>query len=229
MSGNSRQRNLLIFLGLVLLVAAWRLAGPMLGLGGGDEVVAPAAAKRPATDSEGDEVSRRAGRRAAATHTGAHLDDQVAVLRLSDLDRAPRTSTPGRNPWSFVDPPPPPPPTPPKPHVPTAAELAEAERLRKLQEEAARLAAIEAAKPKPPPFNLQYLGRFGPPERKIAVFSNGKATFIKQEGEDIDGKFIVAHIGYESVDIRFVNFPEVPAKRVGVTPRRQGQVGGNPG
>jgi len=113
--------------------------------------------------------------------------------------------------------------------VPTAAELAEAERLRKLQEEAARLAAIEAAKPKPPPFNLQYLGRFGPPERKIAVFSKGKATFIKQEGEDIDGKFIVAHIGYESVDIRFVNFPEVPAKRVGVTPRRQGQVGGNPG
>ncbi len=45
----------------------------------------------------------------------------------------------------------------------------------------------------------------------------------------IDSKFIVAHIGYESVDIRFVNFPEVPAKRVGVTPRRQGQVGGNPG
>ena len=45
----------------------------------------------------------------------------------------------------------------------------------------------------------------------------------------IDNKFIVAHIGYESVDIRFVSFPEVPAKRVGVTPRRQGQVGGNPG
>jgi hypothetical protein len=76
---------------------------------------------------------------------------------------------------------------------------------------------------------LQYLGRFGPPDKKIAVFSNGKATFIKQEGEEIDGKFIVARIGYESVDIRFVNFPEVPAKRVGVTPRRQGQVGGNPG
>jgi hypothetical protein len=230
MNGNSRQRNLLILLGLVLLVAAWRLAGPMLGFGGGDEVTAPAAARRPATDSEGDEVSPRPGsRRAAATHAGAHPGDRVAVLRLSDLDRAPRVSTPGRDPWSFVDPPPPPPPPPPKPHVPTAAELAEAERLRKLQEEAARLAAIEAAKPRPPEFNLQYLGRFGPPERKIAVFSNGKATFIKQEGEEIDGKFIVARIGYESVDIRFVKFPEVPAKRVGVTPRRQGQVGGNPG
>ncbi|MEO6194471.1 MAG: hypothetical protein ABIS20_15785 [Thermoanaerobaculia bacterium] len=226
---SSRQRNLLIALGLVLLAAAWRLAGPMLGFGGDDEVVAPTAARRPATDSEGDPVSRPGSRRAGATHGGAHPGDRVEVLRLADLDRAPRTSTPGRNPWSFIDPPPPPPPKPPKPYVPTAAELAEAERLRLLQEEQARLAAIEAAKPKPPAFNLQYLGRFGPPEKKIAVFSNGKATFIKQEGEDIDGKFIVSRIGYESVDIRFVNFPEVPAKRVGVTPRRQGPVGGNPG
>jgi hypothetical protein len=229
MTGNSRQKTLLIVLGLVVLIAAWHFVGPMLGFGGGDEVTAPVAARRPATDSEGDEVSSRPGRRIAATHTGAHPGDRVAVLRLADLDRAPRTSTPGRDPWSFVDPPPPPPPPPPPVHVPSAAELAETERLRKLQEEQARLAAIEAAKPKPPDFNLQYLGRFGPPERKIAVFSNGKATFIKQEGEEIDGKFIVAHIGYESVDIRFVKFPEVPAKRVGVTPRRQGQVGGNPG
>ena len=227
---NARQRNLLIILGLVLLVAAWKFVGPVLGFGGDDDVVAPAAARRPAVDSEGDEVAARPGaRRAASTHTGAHPGDHVEVLRLADLDRAPRTSTPGRNPWSFVDPPPPPPPPLPKPHVPTAAELAEAERLRRLQEEQARALAIEAAKPKPPEFNLQYLGRFGPPDKKIAVFSNGKATFIKQEGEEIDGKFIVARIGYESVDIRFVNFPEVPAKRVGVTPRRQGQVGGNPG
>ncbi len=136
---NSRQKNLLILLGLVLLVAAWKFVGPVLGFGGDDEVVAPAAARRPATDSEGDEVSPRPGaRRAAATHTGAHPGDHVEVLRLADLDRAPRTSTPGRNPWSFVDPPPPPPPPPPKPYVPTAAELAEAERLRRLQEEQPR-------------------------------------------------------------------------------------------
>ena len=30
----------------------------------------------------------------------------------------------------------------------------------------------------------------------------------------IDNKFIVAHIGYESVDIRFVGFPDWPAKRL---------------
>ncbi|HSU82370.1 MAG TPA: hypothetical protein VLR69_08105, partial [Thermoanaerobaculia bacterium] len=61
------------------------------------------------------------------------------------------------------------------------------------------------------------------------VFTNGKAIFNQQEGDVIDNKFIVAHIGYESVDIRFVGFPDVPAKRVGVTPRRQSPVGGNPG
>ena len=119
--------------------------------------------------------------------------------------------------------------------MPTKEELeaqrraAEEARLR--AEEAARQAAIEAAKPHPPEFNLQYLGRFGPPDKQIAVFTNGKQIFNKQEGEVIDNKFVVAHIGYESVDIGFVGFPTVPPKRVGVTPRRPGQgpVGGNPG
>jgi hypothetical protein len=228
-NGNPRQKYLLIALGVVLLVAAWRLAGPMLGFGGDDEATAPATtAKRP-TDPEGDGggASRRAA--AAATHPGAHPGDRVAVLRMGDLDRAPHESTPGRDPWRFVDPPPPPPPPPPKPHVPTAAELQAAEEARRRAEEAARLAAIEAAKPKPPEFNYQYLGRFGPADRQLAVFSNGKAVFNKQEGEVIDNKFVVAHIGFESVDIRFVGFPDVPAKRVGVTPRRPSPVGGNPG
>ena len=119
--------------------------------------------------------------------------------------------------------------------MPTKEEL-EAQRraeeeARRRAEEAARLAAIEAAKPHPPEFNLQYLGRFGPPEQQIAVFTNGKQIFNKQGGEVIDNKFVVAHIGYESVDIGFVGFPTVPPKRVGVTPRRPGQgpVGGNPG
>jgi hypothetical protein len=230
-TGSSRQKYLLIALGVVLLLAAWHVVGPMLGFGGDDEATAPTTAKRPAADPEGDGPSRPGpGRRGAATHTGAHPGDRVAVLRMGDLDRAPHVSTPGRDPWRFVDPPPPPPPAPPKPHVPTAAELQAAEEARRRAEEAARLAAIEAAKPRPAEFNYQYLGRFGPTDRQLAVFSNGKMVFNKQEGEVIDNKFIVAHIGFESVDIRFVGFPDVPAKRVGVTPRRPSSpVGGNPG
>jgi hypothetical protein len=97
----------------------------------------------------------------------------------------------------------------------------EEERLR--AEEAARAAAAEAARlaaiPKPPEFTMEYLGNFGPPNKKIAVFSDGKKIYNTVEGEVIDNKFIVAHIGYESVDIRFVNFPNTPAKRLGVRRR----------
>jgi hypothetical protein len=66
---------------------------------------------------------------------------------------------------------------------------------------------------------MEYLGHFGPPNKRIAVFSNGKAEITAQEGEIIDNKFIVARIGYESVDIRFVGFPDWPAKRLGVRSR----------
>jgi len=230
MTGSTRQRYLLYGLGIVALFALWHYLGPVLGLGGSAEVAGPSTAQRPATDSEGDEPSRPSRRVATTTHQGAKPGDRVAVLRMSDLDRMPGQSKAGRDPWRFVDPPPPPPPA---PHVPTKEEL-EAQRraeeeARRRAEEAARLAAIEAAKPHPPEFNFQYLGRFGPPDRQIAVFTNGKQTINKQEGEVIDNKFVVAHIGYESVDISFVGFPTVPPKRVGVTPRRPGQPGGNPG
>lgn len=93
------------------------------------------------------------------------------------------------------------------------------EEARRRAEEAARLAAIEAAKPKPPEFTMEYLGLFGPPNKRIAVFRDGKTEILKQEGEVIDNKFIVARIGYESVDIRFVGFPDWPAKRVGIQSR----------
>jgi hypothetical protein len=224
-NGNPRQRYLLYALGFVALIALWHYVGPMMGFGGNDGAPSPAA-QRPSVDSEGD--STAPSRRVAATHKGAKPGDRVEVLRMADLDRTPGASPAGRDPWRYVDPPPPPLPA---PHVPTAAELEAqrraAEEARRRAEEAARLAAIEAAKPHPPEFNLQYLGRFGPPDKQIAVFTNGKQIFNKQEGEVIDNKFVVAHIGYESVDISFVGFPTVPNKRVGVTPRRPG--GGNPG
>jgi hypothetical protein len=224
MSG-SRQRVMILILIAVALIAAWHFLGPLLGFGG-DDVAAPATASRPAGDGEGDESSR-AARTAAGGHHGARPGDRVAVLRVADLDRVPAESAAGRDPWRFVDPPPPPPP---RPIQPSADELRKMEEARRLAEErareAARLAAIEAAKPKPAEFTLKYLGRFGPADKQLAVFTNGKTIYNVQEGEVIDNKFIVAHIGFESVDIRFVGFPDWPTKRVGVTPRQQ--VGGKP-
>ncbi len=221
----SRQRVLILVLIALALIAAWRyFLAPMLGIGG-DEAAAPAAA-RPATDAEGDSLTR--GRsNASEQHHGARPGDKVAVLRMADLDRVPAESPGGRDPWRFVDPPPPPPV---KPKGPSAEELARLEAARRAAEERARAAAaaaaIEAAKPKPAEFTLKYLGRFGPADRKLAVFTNGKDIIDVQEGETIDNKFIVSHIGLESVDIRFVGFPDWPTKRVGVSPPQQ--VGGKP-
>jgi len=212
LNGSSRQKNLLIILGILLVITAWIYLRPLLGFGG-DDGAAPAPAARTAGEP-GDEPAVPS-RPIRESHT-AHPGDRVAELRVPDLDRVPGEARVGRDPWRFVDPPPPPPPPPPPIHVPTAAEL---EALRRAQEEAAeraRLAAIEAAKPRPPEFTMEYLGNFGPPDKKIAVFSNGKRTVNALEGQVIDNKFIVARIGYESVDIKFVNFPGTPAKRLGV-------------
>src|SRR4029077_19653400 len=81
----------LLVLGAVAVIAAWHyFLGPMLGFGGGgDDGAARIAATRRAVDSEGDEVAKP-GRRAAAERHGAHPGDRVAVLRMADLDRAPR-------------------------------------------------------------------------------------------------------------------------------------------
>jgi hypothetical protein len=141
----------------------------------------------------------------------------VLPLHLEDLNRPSRGFTTGRDPWRFYEPPPPPPPP---PHRPSEAELralreAEEARQRLLaqqQAEAARIAAI----PKPAPFTWSYLGNFGPPQLRIAVFSDGKRVINAREGEILEGKFIVSRIGYESVDIRFVGFPDWPADRLAV-------------
>jgi hypothetical protein len=189
---NRRRRILLIALAAVLLIAAWRLVSPMLGFRGDDAVILPAPTQRPT---------------AGAGHLGVRPGDRVAVLRMADLDGALREPARGRDPWSFVDPPQSPLPPQTKSQASTAEEV-----LPKGKE--------EQPLPHPPEFDLQYLGRFGPPDKQIAVFTRGREIFNKQEGDVIDNQFIVTHIGDEAVEIRFVGFPEVPAKRVGVTRRR---------
>jgi hypothetical protein len=143
--------------------------------------------------------------------------EYVEELRVADLQGHARTFTPGRDPFRFFEPPPPPPP---KPRQPTQAELdrlrEEQERLERERAAQAAAAAAEAAKPKPQPFTMSYLGSFGPPEKRLAVFTDGKTIYNTQQGDVIAGKYVVAHIGYESVDIQFVGFPDWPAQRLAV-------------
>ena len=194
MSDERRRNLMLVLLAILVLVAAWRLVPGWLeggggGLGGG-----------------------RLGAGAAAG--GAAV--RVTTLDLEALAAEPRSYSPGRNPFTYYQPPPPPPPPGPTPEE--LARRAEAEQLRR-EAEAQRQAELpppEPPKPQPPPFQLTYLGSFGPESRRIAVFSDGEEIYNAVIGDVLDDKFVVADIGYESVTITYVGFPDEPATRVGI-------------
>jgi hypothetical protein len=209
-----RTKLLLGALAFVALFGVWTWIGP----GSGGEEAAPGAV-RGAYDEDTAPVNLPlpgAGRAASTKPPAEHVEE----LRVAALTVRPREYTPGRDPWRYVDPPPPPKPPPPPP--PSQAVLdarrAAEEAAARLREQMLREQQIEAAKPKPPPFTMSYLGNFGPPNRRLAVFSDGKTIYNAREGEVLAGKFIVAEIGYESVDIRFVGFPDWPPQRLAVGP-----------
>jgi hypothetical protein len=212
-NGNTRPKNLLIALALVLL-ASLPWMGSRLGFGRDAAATSPAS-NRPTVDLEGDAPPPPA-RRARVERPGAAPGSRIASLHLADLERAPRQLTPGRDPWRFVDPP------------PQSAQPSHAKPKAPAAEPGPAAIGTDPS-PHPRDFPLSYLGHFGPPGKPLAVFANGQAVFNQQEGDVIDNQFIVTHIGYEFVDIRFVGFPDAPAKRIGVTSRRPGGARGNPG
>jgi hypothetical protein len=126
---------------------------------------------------------------------------RVAKLDLDALEGDSGVVRIGRDPFSFAAPPPPPPrPAPPPPPRIQAPPPPPA----------------PPAGPQPPPVDLTYLGSFGPLRHRIAVFSDGKTLYNATRGETLSGKFVVHAIGYESVDLTFVGFPDVPPERLAV-------------
>lgn len=73
-------------------------------------------------------------------------------------------------------------------------------------------------KREPPSFTYKYLGFFGPPDKKLAVFSDGRDIIDAFEGETLSDKFILKNIGFESVTIGFVDFPEDITQKIEVGP-----------
>ena len=55
----------------------------------------------------------------------------------------------------------------------------------------------------------RYLGSFGPDGTTIAVFSDGQTILNARQGEILQDRFIVEEIGPESVEIGYVDFPDV--------------------
>jgi hypothetical protein len=197
---SARERRLLALLGvaagLVGLRLLWQAASPPASAAGVRAAAAPVL--RPAP---------RASRSRAAEPSA------LLPLRTDRLDPEPRDFEVGRDLFRFAPPPAPPPPPP-----PSAAELAERRRLDEERRRLAAEAAERAAVPRPPPVTLRYLGSFGPDGGRIAVFraSDGGEVLNARPGDVLERKFILERIGFESVDLRFVGFPDAPSRRLGI-------------
>jgi len=127
---------------------------------------------------------------------------EVLALRFEDLEGEPAVYSPGRDLFGYGG-------------RPAVVE----EPIEDTQPEITEVAAPpprEAPKPLPPQVDFFYLGSFGPSGRKIGVFSDEQAVYNARVGDVIKEQFVLVNIGYESVDIGFVNFPDAAARRLAV-------------
>ena len=195
MTISPRERRLLLLLAVAAVALAIRTLWPASPSAGEPVLGGPGGAPAP---------------RGRAVRGGG-LPDKVIVIATDRLDQQPPSFAVGRDLFSFAPPPPPPGPTP-----------EELDRMRRAAEERARTAreaaAIEAARPHPPEIDVRYIGSFGPANHRIAVFlDTAEGGFINaRAGDVLKGKFVLARIGYESVDLKYVAFPDLPARRLPV-------------
>jgi len=125
-------------------------------------------------------------------------DVEVVALQMSALDRHTRKLRVGRDPFRFAEARRPQPARPPRRQPPPPV--------------------VEAppSGPQPPPIRFRYLGSFGRPDHKVAVFADDETIYNAMVGEILDGKFKVREIGFESVEMEFVDFPDLPPRRLPV-------------
>ncbi len=132
----------------------------------------------------------------------------LAALEIGALERRPGGYSPGRDPFRFYVPPAPPPPRPtPRPAPRPATRPAQPNA-------AARAAARRPPAPTPPAVDVTYLGSFGPESNMIAVFTDGQDIYNVQKGGILKDHFVVDSINYESADLKYVKFPQLPPKRL---------------
>jgi hypothetical protein len=211
--GSRRQAVLFGVLAVVLCLALvrWRPGGAAVGPAAPAKSAATprsAAPPRPfGGDSPGEDAPSPARGRRSAKEVNP---DDVPVISVADL--APATertnSDPGRDLFELRDPTRPPLPTatpappapgdvrfvgplPPPPPTPT---------------------------PAPPEIAFKFIGTFGPKDHPIAVVQQGDQVLNVRTGDKLFGKFIVKKVGYESIDVGFVGFPDADTRRLGITP-----------
>jgi hypothetical protein len=176
-------------------------------LGGLGVVLAIAVVPRLIPDST-EPVAEGAPR--TRTRSGAKEAERPLVETVVDLDLAalePNAGrvTIGRDPWRFR----------PKPAPPAPPPRVEPVRLPPAP---APVAPPPPSGPQPPSTaHLKYLGSFGPKNAEIAVVrGHGDELWVVREGDLVEDVFTIQTIGLESVDIGFVEFPDVKPRRLGL-------------
>ena len=117
-------------------------------------------------------------------------------VRLEEL-RQPRPDAQGgaRNPFRFYVPPPPPP----------VASSGRGGRGGGVEPPLSTAPVVPAGPPPPPPIPLKFIGTLETRGGTIAAFSDCRTTMHGKEGDIIDGRYRLVHIGVESVVIEYAD------------------------
>ncbi len=135
---------------------------------------------------------------------------RVPVLAMDVLTPVPEpTAGVGRNPFAFgpKPTPTPAPPRPTRPPLPTRPP-------RPTPTPRMIRTGDGRSLPPPPPFRDAFIGYLGPPGHMVAVFRDGKTIKVQEEGGVLDDTFIIRHVGFQSVEIGYVGYPEEVTTRV---------------
>ena len=149
------------------------------------------------------------GRRSA--EDVAYQQHEVPVLELAALTpAAPGDRGGAANPFVYRAPPTPTPNLTPRPTLPPRPTIRPRVRPtpRMIQGPGGKML------PPPPKFDKKFIGYFGPNGRTVAVFREGEKIEVAAAGGVLDEKFIVRTIGFRSVEIGYVGYPEEVTKRV---------------
>ncbi len=201
--GSKKQGILLAILAAVLLLAVvrWRPGG-----------AAPPASRvaRPGADPIAEEApatAARGGRRGAGKEVSP---DEVPIISAKDLGPAPARggADTGRDLFDLREPTRRPPPTP-TPAPPAPGDVRFVGPLPP---------PPPTPTPAPPEVTFKFLGTFGAKDHPIAVVQLGDQIFNARAGDTLFGKFVLRRVGYESIDVGFVGFPQSETRRVGITP-----------
>jgi hypothetical protein len=201
--GSRRQAILLGVLAVVLVFAIvrWRPGSRTAAVPG------PSGVARPAAQRSAAGASPARGGRGSAREISP---DEVPVLSVADFEpHAPTTpNASGRDLFDLREPTHPPPPTP----TPAPPGPGDPRFIGPLPP------PPPPPTPKPPEISFKFIGTLGHKARPIAVVVQGDQVFVAQAGDTLFGKFLLRKVGYESIDVGFVGFPESETRRVGITP-----------